>query len=143
MSPATHTAEDAALDAVAHGTSDNAFASLGRHELTHNGRPAVVIRTMQPAAAQVELLRLPQRQAIPMERRHPNGLFEVIVPLEGARAVDFDYRLRVVEPGGHAIEVDDPYRYGQVLSDFDLHLFAEGTHYRAWEILGPHCVTVG
>ena len=143
MSPATHTAEDAALDAVAHGTSDNAFASLGRHELTHHGRPAVVIRTMQPAAAQVELLRLPQRQAIPMERRHPNGLFEVIVPLEGARAIDFDYRLRVVEPGGRAIEVDDPYRYGQVLSDFDLHLFAEGTHYRAWEILGPHCVTFG
>ena len=37
-----------------------------------------------------------------------------------------DYRLRITYPGGHRIEVDDPYRYGRVLTDFDLHLLGEG-----------------
>ena len=30
-----------------------------------------------------------------------------------------------------------------LLTDFDLHLLAEGQHYRNWEKLGAHCVTVG
>jgi 1,4-alpha-glucan branching enzyme len=41
------------------------------------------------------------------------------------------------------IELDDPYRYGRVLSDFDLHLFGEGTHLRAFEKLGAHRIHVG
>ena len=40
-------------------------------------------------------------------------------------------------------EVIDPYQYGQVLSDYDLHLFAEGTHHRVWEKLGSHVMTIG
>ena len=32
---------------------------------------------------------------------------------------------------------------GPVLSDYDLHLFAEGTHYRAWERFGAHRMTIG
>jgi 1,4-alpha-glucan branching enzyme len=138
-----HTAEDAALDAVARGQSDDPFASLGPHETTERGAPAMVIRTMQPAASHVELIRLPGRHAISMSRRHTDGLFEATVPLEGGAARDFEYRLRVTEPGGRSQELDDPYRYGQVLTAFDLHLLAEGTHYRAWEKLGSHCMTVG
>ena len=37
-----------------------------------------------------------------------------------------DYRLRITFPGDHVVEIDDPYRYGRVLTDFDLHLFGEG-----------------
>ena len=124
MPPATHTAEDAALDAVAHGISDDAFAVLGRHEIIENGRRSIVVRTMQPPATEVELLRMSDGHAVRMDRRHPNGLYEAIVPFEGANAHEFDYRLRLTEPGGYTREIDDPYRYGQVLTDFDLHLFA-------------------
>ena len=46
-------------------------------------------------------------------------------------------------PGDHVVEFDDPYRYGRVLTDFDLHLLGEGTHYRAFEKLGAHRITVG
>jgi 1,4-alpha-glucan branching enzyme len=138
-----HTAEDAALDAVVRGQSDDPFAFLGRHEATERGAPAVVVRTVQPAAAHVELIRLPGRHAISMSRRHSDGLFEATVPLDGVAAHEFDYRFRITEPGGRVREVDDPYRYGQVLTPFDLHLLAEGTHYRAWEKLGSHCTTIG
>jgi 1,4-alpha-glucan branching enzyme len=54
-----------------------------------------------------------------------------------------DYRLRLLLDDGSVVEVDDAYRYGRVLTDFDLHLFAEGTQYRAWEKLGAHACRVG
>ena len=43
----------------------------------------------------------------------------------------------------HVIEVDDPYRYGRVLTDYDLHLFGEGTHLRIFEKLGAHRIRLG
>ena len=53
-----------------------------------------------------------------------------------------DYRLRVTLSGAApSVEVDDPYRYGRVLTDFDLHLLGEGTHHRAFEKLGAHRIT--
>ena len=51
------------------------------------------------------------------------------------------YRFRVREDAVTR-DVVDPYRFAQVLSDFDLHLFAEGTHYRVWERLGAHRMTI-
>jgi 1,4-alpha-glucan branching enzyme len=36
---------------------------------------------------------------------------------------------------------DDPYRFGPVLGDLDLHLLAEGTHRRLWQALGAHPFT--
>lgn len=35
---------------------------------------------------------------------------------------------------------DDPYRFGPVLGDLDLHLIAEGTHRRLWQALGAHAM---
>ncbi len=134
---------DAALDAIARGASDDPFAFLGPHETTRDARPAACIRTMQPSASHVDLIPLPGGDAVPMVRRHADGLFETTVPLDGAAIQGFDYRLRVTEPGGPTRSIDDPYRYGPVLTDFDLHLLSEGTHYRAWEKLGAHCITMG
>ena len=39
-------------------------------------------------------------------------------------------------------ETLDRSRTRQILSDYDLHLFNEGTHYRAWEKFGSHRLTV-
>jgi len=139
MTSAIRTAEDRSFDAIANGTSDDPFAVLGRHDATVNGRPAVVIRTMQPAASAVELVT--PSGAIAMERRRAEGLFESTVALDDMPAHDFAYRLRIHE-GSHDREVVDPYQFGEVMTDFDLHLFAEGTHYRAYDKFGSHRVTV-
>jgi 1,4-alpha-glucan branching enzyme len=75
-----------------------------------------------------------------MPRR--GGLFEATVAIEDLPAHEFAYRLRLHE-GSSSREVIDPYQFGPVLSDFDLHLFGEGTHYRAWERLGSHRMSIG
>jgi 1,4-alpha-glucan branching enzyme len=120
MSRAVPRREDAQLDAVAAGTFDDPFAVLGRHETRRSGRPAVVVRTMQPAASRVELVT--PEGITEMERRRSAGLFEVTVPLAGA-LTDFAYRVRVHD-GLEVREILDPYQFGQVLTDFDLHLFS-------------------
>ena len=59
------------------------------------------------------------------------------LPIESATSPSHAYSFRIRE--GHTTrEIQDPYRFGQLLADFDLHLFSEGTHYRAWEKLGSH-----
>ena len=148
MSGAVPTVEDYLFDAVASGVSDDPFALLGRHSTSLHGRPAVVVRTMQPTASAVELVA--GNQTLSMERRRREGLFEIIVPLapsnveglDGAPPHDFEYRFRVRE-GSAVREVIDPYQFGQILTDFDLHLLNEGTHFRAWEKLGSHRLRIG
>ena len=70
-----------------------------------------------------------------MERIHPDGFFEAVFP---DRSDAFPYRLAVENHEGHAWEFVDPYQFGPVLTDFDLHLLGEGTHYRNFERLGAH-----
>jgi 1,4-alpha-glucan branching enzyme len=138
MSAAPRAPADEALDALAAGTSDNPFALLGPHRVVADGRPALVIRTLQPSASDVQLVT--HDRVYGMQRRG-DGLFEAKIPLDGAPE-DFQYRFRLSE-GSVTRDAGDPYRFGQILTDFDLHLFSEGTHYRVWDKLGSHRITVG
>jgi 1,4-alpha-glucan branching enzyme len=81
----------------------------------------------------------------PMPSVGSEGLFEIRLKNIKPREADQvpDYRLRVEFTSGHVLELDDPYRYGRVLSDFDLYLLAEGTHHRAFEKLGAHRRAIG
>jgi 1,4-alpha-glucan branching enzyme len=123
------------LNAIATGRHTDPFSVLGPH--IEKGR--LVIRACLPAAEKVSVTR-DGLSPIDMMRRHPAGVFEAVLPDE--RTV-VDYRLRVTYPGGSAVDVDDPYRYGRVLSDYDLYLFGEGKHTRIYDKLGAHPMTIG
>ena len=83
----------------------------------------------------VDLARGEPGRRVPMARVHPDGFFEAPFP---DRDAAFPYRLAVENGEGHAWEFEDPYRFGPVLTDFDLHLLGEGTHYKNYERLGAH-----
>src|SRR4051812_10575468 len=98
------------------------FRHLGPHPEPGGG---FLVRAFHPAATAVEI-RTASGELTPMTRvgKDADGLYE-------ARISDAsDYRLVITYPGGQMLEVDDPYRYGRVLTDFDLHLLNEGTHHR-------------
>jgi 1,4-alpha-glucan branching enzyme len=103
-----------------------------------DGQPSTVVRTFQPAARRVELF--VGSQVVDMDRCHAAGLFEVV---QGEGLLETPYRFRTTYQDGHVAEADDPYRYGRILTDFDLHLLNEGTHARAYDKLGAHRMTVG
>ncbi|MBI4478105.1 MAG: 1,4-alpha-glucan branching protein GlgB [Acidobacteria bacterium] len=138
--PVIHPADEAAVESISRGTHGDPFAILGPHVINSNGRAFLRIRTMQPGAARVDLLRAGSPDAPrAFSRRSAEGLFEI--DLDTIERVD--YRLRVTFGDGQTREIDDPYRYGPVLGDVDLHLFNEGTHRLAYEKLGAHLWSVG
>src|SRR6185295_4883576 len=122
-----------ALTALANGLNRDPFAVLGPHP-DERGR-GVLVRAFQPAARSVDIRIVETGELRPMVRRAPAGIYEIVVeplePLEPREPFEpLDYRLRITFPGDHVIEIDDPYRYGRVLTDFELHFFGEGTHLR-------------
>ena len=126
---------DRDFEALAGARHPDPFAVLGPHP--EDG--GVTFRAIQPHAEQM-LLAAHGREPQPMERRHGAGIFEV--RLEGLADIP-DYRLRVVYPGGYGAEIDDPYRYGRVVGDYDLYLFGEGNHTRIYDKLGAHPMRLG
>ena len=52
------------------------------------------------------------------------------------------YRLRIFWPQG-VQETEDPYSFGLLLGDIDLHLFNEGRHFQLAQALGAEPLTIG
>lgn len=75
----------------------------------------------------------------PMQKIHDEGFFEVII---GDRNKPFKYKLKIVTQQDEQREFYDPYSFLPVLTDFDLHLIGEGTHYKNYEKLGSHVMEV-
>ena len=70
-----------------------------------------------------------------MTKLHPDGFFEAVFK---DISKPFRYTLTITNFDGISYEIEDPYRFPPVLSDFDLHLFGEGTNYRIYHRLGAH-----
>jgi 1,4-alpha-glucan branching enzyme len=128
-SPAPSAAD---IEAIVRGEHGDPFAVLGPHRVGGEDGSAVAVRAFLPGAQAARLVPAgaPSRS---MERLHPEGFFAALVP--GAEP-SLRYRLEVVDAGGGIVALEDPYRFPPTLSDYDLHLLGEGTHYQAYEKLG-------
>ncbi|QIG78882.1 1,4-alpha-glucan branching protein GlgB [Stakelama tenebrarum] len=118
----------AALDA---GRQDDPFGLLG----PHGSGDDRLVRTYQPGAEGVTLLAPDGSEIGAMEQVAP-GLFV------GSLPSDSGYRLRIAWPGGGAWDTEDPYSFGTIVGDLDLHLFSEGRHWNLAEAMGAHPRTI-
>jgi 1,4-alpha-glucan branching enzyme len=129
------------LNLVVHADHWDPFQVLGEHELSGLDGGGQVIRAFLPEARRTELIDLSAGEpgvTVPMVRTHLDGFFEAVFR---DRLERFPYRLAVEDYEGHTWQLVDPYQFGPVLSEFDLHLLGEGTHYRNFERLGAHLIT--
>jgi 1,4-alpha-glucan branching enzyme len=118
--------------ALARGTHVNSFAVLGPHDA--NG--SRVIRAFFPGATQVEALRRSDGALLAsLKAGRAPGLFENVVPGNA------EYRLRIQWPNA-VQETEDPYSFGLLLGEVDLHLFNEGRHFELSNCLGAHATAV-
>src|SRR5215472_13301025 len=109
---------------------------LGLHPASTSGFDGFTIRCFLPDAQDVAVLIDTQTQpATPMKRIHDAGLFEAVCP---CTADTLSYRLRITNYWGQVRELHDPYAFAPLLTDFELHLFAEGTFYKAYATMGTH-----
>jgi 1,4-alpha-glucan branching enzyme len=127
------TAPLAEIDLILRAEHSDPFHVLGAHPVRVGGQPAIAIRAFLPDAAEAWVLR--DGALVPLQRIHPKGFFEAVFPGESQI---FPYRLRAKNAAGDEWEFEDPYRFPPVLTDFDLHLLSEGTHFDAYEKLGAH-----
>jgi 1,4-alpha-glucan branching enzyme len=119
------------IEALAHALHGDAFRVLGPHD-TSSGR---VVRAFLPGAVAVEVLRRTDRARLGRLEPSDSGLFQ------GTVSEQAPYLLRITWPGG-VQETEDPYAFGPVLGDMDLHLLNEGRHFKLAEALGANVTTV-
>src|SRR3990172_5320735 len=112
------------LDLLVEARHWDPFSVLGPHVVDEGEKPFVSIRVIQPRAREVQVVRddgSPRRAS--MTRIHPDGVFEAQFPLE---AEICPYRLEFTGGDGYRWMQHDPYAFGTVLTDFDIHLLSEG-----------------
>ena len=121
-------------EALVGGYHGDAFRILGPHL---NGDGGFEVRAFLPQAVQADVLPA-DSEPVSMQRALPQGLY--VASVKGAPR---PYRLRVHNAAGEISEFDDPYRFPPLISDFDLHLHAEGTQYQSYLTMGAHLTTCG
>lgn len=115
------------------------FQVLGNHVIEKVGRKAVAIRAFIPEAAMAWVIDTKSKKLYLMGKIHKAGFFETIV---SEKKDVFPYQIRTKSYDGIISEFYDPYSFLPVLSDFDLYLFGEGTHYKTYEKLGAHIMEI-
>jgi len=129
----------AEIEMLLRGEHYDPFHFLGPHPIELAGQRCLAIRTFQPHAAEAGVALPGSHETVPAARLHPQGIFEAVVPMPGVEWISpTAYRWRVRGSNGHVTETCDPYAFPPLLTDFDLHLMGEGTHYLKYEKLGAH-----
>jgi 1,4-alpha-glucan branching enzyme len=119
----------AALQNAAHA---DPFAVLGPHD-SPDGR---LVRVFVPGALGVEVLRRADRAPLgALDHGGADGLFEGLVSEAGA------YLLRITWPNS-VQDTEDPYAFGPLLGELDLHLFNEGRHFELAGAFGAQALTI-
>ncbi|HYL36765.1 MAG TPA: 1,4-alpha-glucan branching protein GlgB [Bryobacteraceae bacterium] len=115
------------VDAILSGQHGDAFGILGPHPAEGGWE----VRAFLPQA--MDAFVLMDGAAHPMQKSRAEGFFVARFDGEARR-----YQLRLSLWNGAQIELDDPYRFPALISDFDLHIHGEGTQYESYRTMGAH-----
>jgi len=110
---------------------------LGIHPLK-SGKEAI-IRVFNPAAAAIEVFFLHEPTIkYPMEMIHVSGFFSLHLKSPPTHR----YKLSITGHEGEKWESHDPYSFTPLISELDLYLYGQGTHYQIYDKLGANTITV-
>jgi 1,4-alpha-glucan branching enzyme len=123
------------IEKIVNSAHHDPFEVLGVHKVRSGGKEAVAVRAFLPEAVEVSVFRADTGQVYPMKKLHPDGFFEAVAK---DASETFSYRLRIVRQDGGKQEIVDPYSFLPILTEYDLYLMGEGTHYKKYEKLGAH-----
>jgi len=115
------------IEAIVGGYHGDAFRVLGPHALKLGWE----VRAFLPGAESVAVLAA-DGKPVKMTKCHAAGVF----------VADF-----TAEPGAYQLQVagktiEDPYRFPPILTEYEIHLHAEGTNYQSYDTLGAHLATL-
>jgi len=135
MTPPTQ----AEIEQIRRAEHADPFHYLGPHPVEREGEKRIAIRVFQPRATKVHVVPVGGAPSVAAQRINLDGIFEALLPFsDGVLGNPTAYRLRMAFADGRCEETYDPYAFPPLLTDFDLHLVGEGTHYQKYEKLGAH-----
>ncbi len=111
------------------------FRILGPHRVGDN----LVIRVFRPDAQEVRIA-VAGGDEVTANRLHADGFFQAVLP---GKTRELDYQLRVIARDGSELTTRDPYCYGTIMGELDLHLFAEGNNLQLWKQFGAQLRNIG
>jgi len=132
-----------ALERIARGEESDPFHILGPHWIERGGKRILAIRVYRPGAAEAKIL-WKNGASSPATKIAPEGLFEAIVDPEVNRLrpdepiAPASYRVQFRFDDGKTLDLLDAYAFPLLLSEYDVYLIGEGTHYENYEKLGAH-----
>jgi 1,4-alpha-glucan branching enzyme len=128
------TGED--IEAIVGGYHGDAFRVLGPHSIRKKqSQGRWEVRAFLPQAESADVLI--GQQPYPMSKQNEQGFF--CAALQGSPQ---RYSIRALLWDRRRVEMEDPYRFGPLISDSDLYLHTEGTLHQAYLSLGAHLVEV-
>ena len=119
------------------GEHSDPFRVLGPHRVGDD----LEIRVFRPDARRIDIV-LDQHPEEPVaaQKIQQDGFFCATVR-NATR--DLPYHIRVTAWDGSHYLTRDPYQYGPIMGEVDLHLFAEGQHWKIYDKFGAHLRTIG
>ncbi len=119
------------------------FRLLGPHIVGEGEEARLVVRGFFPGAKEVSILLKGYPDPISAARLSTEGVYEAVLPIFPELPVSpATYRWCVEQTGRATRELHDPYAFPPLLSDLDLYLIGEGTHYQKYEKMGAHPVVL-
>src|SRR5438094_2416758 len=119
------------------GAHSDPFRVLG----PHRGGDDLEIRVFRREARKnANVMDQPPEEPIAAEKIQQDGFFCATVR-NATR--DLPYHFRVTASDGSHYLTRDPYQYGPIMGEVDLHLFAEGQHWKIYDKFGAHVRTIG
>jgi 1,4-alpha-glucan branching enzyme len=125
------------VDRFVAGEHSDPFRVLGPHRVGDG----LEIRVFRPDARRIDIV-LDQHPEEPIaaQKIQQDGFFCATVR-NATR--DLPYHIRVTAWEGSHYLTRDPYQYGPIMGEVDLHLFAEGQHWNIYDKFGAHLRTIG
>lgn len=114
------------IEALVAGRHGDPFTILGPHP----AQGSTIVRALYPGAEAIDIIDPAGGDILARGHRiHAGGLFAASLP------TNQKYRLRIHWPDAEQ-ETEDPYSFGLLLGELDLHLIGQGTHYDLGRTLG-------
>jgi 1,4-alpha-glucan branching enzyme len=124
------------LDLLLRADHADPFGVLGLHSINGNQ----VVRAFRPDAKTLTVVdRANPKSRYVAQKIADEGIFEATAD---GRTDRFDYLLEVTNWAGETTQLADPYSFGPLLGELDMHLYCEGTHYEIYRKLGAHLMEV-
>ena len=124
------------LDLLLRADHADPFGVLGLQSINGNQ----VVRAFRPDAKTLTVVdRANPKSRYVAQKIADEGIFEATAD---GRTDRFDYLLEVTNWAGETTQLADPYSFGPLLGELDMHLYCEGTHYEIYRKLGAHLMEV-